>query len=217
MHQKTLSRSPVHSSNKVLHGAASAVGSAVKSATWPGTGCMSGPEKRGKVPSRQWSCSDMVNGHKELVKAKKEHDSDEELEAQIKDCFPQIVNGSIINMIWRVTHSYEPMTFDTYPILFSSQTSRTMKRSLLCWRRQWFPSSYGLCVLSWNILNLLVLVMCSKKRNRDLPSLIFCTLIMDIQVETRCLNLPEAESDTQPVPDLQLIFLNVCCPPIQRS
>jgi hypothetical protein len=46
---------------------------------------MSGPEKRGKVPSRQWSCSDMVNGHKELVKAKKEHDSDEELEAQIKD------------------------------------------------------------------------------------------------------------------------------------
>ena len=68
---------------------------------WPGTGCgsMSEPGKRGKVPSRQWSCSDMVHGHRALVKAKKEYDSDEELEAQIQDCFPQMVNGSIINML----------------------------------------------------------------------------------------------------------------------
>ena len=67
------------------------------------------------------------------------------------------------------------------------------------------------CILSWNILKLLVMY------NTDLQSLIFCT-------ETWCLNLPEAESDTQPVPDLQLINFNVgfslvnaCCPQIQRS
>lgn len=41
----------------------------------------------------------MVHGHTALVKAKKEYDSDEELEAQIQDCFPQMVNGSIINML----------------------------------------------------------------------------------------------------------------------
>ena len=89
----------VHSSN-TLHRAASAVGSAVNCATWPGTGCMSQTEKRGRVPSRQWSCSDMVKGHKELVKAKKEHESDEELEAQIKDYFHQIlIFIIIINML----------------------------------------------------------------------------------------------------------------------
>ena len=37
------------------------------------------------VPSRQWSCSELVEGHTKLVKAKKERESDDELEKRIED------------------------------------------------------------------------------------------------------------------------------------
>ena len=49
---------------------------------------MPSSDKRGRsaVPSRQWSCSELAEGHGALVKAKQEHESDEELQEEIKDC-----------------------------------------------------------------------------------------------------------------------------------
>jgi len=37
------------------------------------------------VPSRQWSCSEMVDGHKALMKAKEERESDDEIQNRIQD------------------------------------------------------------------------------------------------------------------------------------
>lgn len=37
------------------------------------------------VPSRQWSCSELVKGHKKLVTAKQERESDDELQNRIED------------------------------------------------------------------------------------------------------------------------------------
>jgi hypothetical protein len=37
------------------------------------------------VPSRQWSCSEMFDGHKALVKAKEERESDDEIQNRIQD------------------------------------------------------------------------------------------------------------------------------------
>ena len=39
------------------------------------------------VPSRQWSCSEMVDGHRKLVAAKEERESDDELNQRIQDGF----------------------------------------------------------------------------------------------------------------------------------
>lgn len=38
------------------------------------------------VPSRQWSCSELVEGHRKLVAAKEERESDDELNQRIQDC-----------------------------------------------------------------------------------------------------------------------------------
>ena len=45
------------------------------------------PKKRERVAvkSRQWSCSELVDGHKELVSTKMERESDDELQGKIQD------------------------------------------------------------------------------------------------------------------------------------
>lgn len=47
---------------------------------------MSGKRER-PVVSRQWSCSELVEGHGELLAAKKERESDDELQLKIKDIY----------------------------------------------------------------------------------------------------------------------------------
>lgn len=37
------------------------------------------------VQSRQWSCSALVEGHKGLIRAKKEKDSEEDMKQKIKE------------------------------------------------------------------------------------------------------------------------------------
>lgn len=44
-----------------------------------------------RLPSRQWSCSEMVKGHVSLIQAKKERDSEEELQKKIKDWFCRVL------------------------------------------------------------------------------------------------------------------------------
>ena len=44
-----------------------------------------------RVPSRKWSCSEMVQGHASLIKTKKEKDSEEELQKKIQDWFCRVL------------------------------------------------------------------------------------------------------------------------------
>ena len=45
------------------------------------------PKKRERVPvkSRQWSCSELVEGHDQLVSTKMERESDDEIQGKIQD------------------------------------------------------------------------------------------------------------------------------------
>ena len=58
-------------------------------------------EKLVPVPSRQWSCSELVDGHRDLVAAKEERESDDELDQRIQD------RSSVFKPVWVKWHPVE--------------------------------------------------------------------------------------------------------------
>lgn len=52
--------------------------------------------ERAKMRSKQWSCSELVDGHAGLVASKKEKESDDELSKEIKDPLHCCNNSSIL-------------------------------------------------------------------------------------------------------------------------
>ena len=58
-------------------------------------------KKRERVPvkSRQWSCSELVEGHKELVSTKMERESDDELQGKIQDPYEKhgVCHGGLVS------------------------------------------------------------------------------------------------------------------------